>query len=132
MANETEKITLAYCPAGECRPVFQEVPLDAVDAWIEGILTTDALIVRPTVLSGIMMVCRKNDFDEPYNWVGSCIYLHNRDECIGGDVFLCRVDFHRQPDGKVKIRGLTKYDAMRINNAADRIFKTHKRLEIEV
>lgn len=132
MAKKTEKITLAYCPEGECAPIFQAVPVRAVDAWVEGILGTDELIVRPTVFSGIQMICKKHDNDEHYNWVASCIYLHNRDDCIGGDAFLCRVDYHKQPDGKIRILGLTEHDKTRINSASDRIFKNHKRLEIEL
>ena len=126
------KITIAYSPTGECYPILQDVPESAVDAWIEGILGTTELIVRPTVLSGIMMVCRKHDDDEHFNWVASYTYLHNRDEVIGGDVFFCRVDFHRQPDGKVKILGLRDYDIKRLNWVAEKIFKHHKRLEIQM
>lgn len=133
MAKKNEPtIKVAYVPALECRPVIQDVPESEVAVWMEGLLSSKELIIRYTVLGGIMMVCKKHDDNDRYNWIGSCIYLHNRDECIGGDVFLCRVDFHKQPDGKTKFLDLRPYDIRRINDAADRIFQNHKRLEIEL
>ena len=132
MAKKIEKIVLAYCPEGNCAPIYQAIPVTAVDAWVEGILGSNELIVRPTVFGGIMMICKKHDDDESYNWVGSCVYLHNRDDCIGGDVFFCRVDYHKQPDGKIRILGLTDNDKMRLDAATEKIFKDRKRLEIQI
>ena len=128
--NENE-ITLAYCPVGECLPIAQEVPETAVKAWIEGILGTNELTIKPTVLSDVYMICKKNDDDERFNWIGSNIYLFNKEECIGGDVFLCRIEMHGGLDGKVRILGLTAFDIERISNGSQQIFKNHKRLDVE-
>lgn len=127
--TEMESVHLAYIPYGCEMPVIHEAPAPLLEEWCERILGTDELILRPSVLGAIHLLCLKTDHDEPFNHFATALYLHAHDDVIGGNVIACRASFKRDEKGKVHIQGLTENDCMRLERASQKYFGNRELLE---